>query len=101
MLRKWTILGLTMASVTALATGFAMAQDEDSPLHKLMEQVNAKTLAITKAVRTPVSYKKSLKVVADSATELLALRGVLEDKRLGAPVANKIVGENARALYGL
>ena len=38
---------------------------------------------------------------ADSATELLALRGLLEDKRLGAPVANKIVSENARALYGL
>ena len=73
MLRKWTILGLTMAAVTALATGFAMAQDEDSPLHKLMEQVNAKNLAITKAVRTPVAFKKSQKVVADSATELAKL----------------------------
>lgn len=73
MLRKWTILGITMAAVTALATGFAMAQDEDSPLHKLMEQVNAKNLAITKGVRTPVAFKKSQKVVADSATELAKL----------------------------
>ena len=73
MLRKWTILGSTMAAVTALATGFAMAQDEDSPLHKLMEQVNAKNLAITKGVRTPVAFKKSQKVVADSATELVKL----------------------------
>ncbi len=73
MLRKWTILGLTMAAMTALATGFAMAQDEDSPLHKLMEQVNAKNLAITKAVRTPVAFKKSQKVVLESATELAKL----------------------------
>ncbi len=73
MLRKWTILGSTMAAVTALATGFAMAQDEDSPLHKLMEQVNAKNLAITKAVRTAVAFKKSQKVVAESATELAKL----------------------------
>ena len=36
-----------------------------------------------------------------SATELLALRGVLENKRLAEPIARKIVGENARALYGL
>jgi predicted TIM-barrel fold metal-dependent hydrolase len=38
---------------------------------------------------------------ADSATELLALRGVSEDKRLSRAVANKIVSDNARALYGL
>ena len=38
---------------------------------------------------------------ADSATELLALRGVLDDKRLSRSVANKIVSDNARALYGL
>ena len=73
MLRKWTILGLTMAAMTALTTGFAMAQDEDSPLHKIMEQVNAKNLAITKGVRTPVAFKKSQKDVADSATELVKL----------------------------
>ncbi len=73
MLRKWTILGLTMAALTALVTGFAMAQDEDSPLHKIMEQVNAKNLAITKGVRTPVAFKKSQKVVADSAAELAKL----------------------------
>ena len=73
MLRKWTILGVTMAAVTALATGFSMAQDEDSPLHKIMEQVNTKNLAITKGVRTAVAFKKSQKVVADSATELVKL----------------------------
>jgi predicted TIM-barrel fold metal-dependent hydrolase len=38
---------------------------------------------------------------ADSATELLALRGVLNDQRLSRSVANKIVSDNPRALYGL
>ena len=38
---------------------------------------------------------------ADSATELGALQGVLQDKRLSASAANKLVGDNARALYGL
>ena len=38
---------------------------------------------------------------ADSATELLALRGVLDDTRLSGSIANKIVSDNARALYGL
>ena len=66
MLRKWTILGVTMAAVTVLATGFSMAQDEDSPLHKLMEEVNKKNLAITKGVRTAVAFKKSQKVVAEA-----------------------------------
>jgi predicted TIM-barrel fold metal-dependent hydrolase len=38
---------------------------------------------------------------ADSATELGALQGVLQDRRLNSSAANKIVSENARALYGL
>src|SRR3954447_21526937 len=75
MRRKWTILGLTMAAVTALATGFAMAQDEDSPLHKLMEQVNAKNLVVTKGVRTAVGYKKAQKDVVTAAEDLAKLAG--------------------------
>ena len=38
---------------------------------------------------------------ADSATELAALKGVLNDKRLSPEVTRKIVSDNARALYGL
>jgi predicted TIM-barrel fold metal-dependent hydrolase len=38
---------------------------------------------------------------ADSATELNALNGILEDPRLAPAVAEKIAGANARALYGL
>jgi cytochrome c556 len=50
-----------------------MAQDEDSPLHKIMEQVNSKNLAITKGVRTAVAFKKSQDVVVESAKELVKL----------------------------
>src|SRR5688500_9357537 len=73
MLRKWTILGLMMATVTVLATGFAMAQDEDSPLHEIMEEVNLQDLVSTKGVRTAVAIKKAQKDVADSAKELAKL----------------------------
>ncbi|MGH7817297.1 MAG: amidohydrolase family protein, partial [Candidatus Binatia bacterium] len=38
---------------------------------------------------------------ADSATELAALDGICHDSRLSPTIANKIVSDNARALYGL
>ena len=41
-----------------LATGFSVA-DEDSPLHKLMEKVQAKHSVILKAVRSPINFKKA------------------------------------------
>src|SRR4051794_15529429 len=87
MLKKWTILGLTMAAITAMVTGLAMAQDEDSPLHKIMEQVNAKNLAVTKGVRTAVAFKKSQKDVATSAEDLAKL--AKEARGLGADPVKK------------
>jgi hypothetical protein len=38
---------------------------------------------------------------ADSATELAALDGICRDPRVSPAIANKIVGDNARALYSL
>jgi hypothetical protein len=38
---------------------------------------------------------------ADSASELRALDGVLQNSRVSSSVANKIVGANAQALYSL
>jgi cytochrome c556 len=73
MLRKWMTLAAAMTAVTVVFTGFSLADDQDSPLHKLMERVNAKNLVITKGVRTPVAYKKAQKDVADAATELAKL----------------------------
>lgn len=73
MKRKWIALTAIMSSVAALAIGSAWAADEDSPLHKLMEDVNKKNLTITKGVRTAVAYKKAQKDVAESAKALAKL----------------------------
>ncbi|GAC1464435.1 MAG: hypothetical protein NVSMB9_03080 [Isosphaeraceae bacterium] len=73
MLRKWTILALTMTTFTAVSSSLSVAGDEDSPIHKLMETVSAKNNAISKGVRTAVAFKKSQKDVAANATELAKL----------------------------
>jgi cytochrome c556 len=72
MLRKWTTLVASMAAITLLATSLSVA-DEDSPLHKLMEKVNSTNLAITKACRTSVNFKKGQKDVVKNAQELAKL----------------------------
>jgi len=73
MSHKWGVLAATVVSVAVLATGLAMAQDEASPLHKIMEQVQKNNLVITKGVRTPVAYKKAQPAVVASAKELAEL----------------------------
>lgn len=70
--RKETVLAASLAAFGLALAGLALA-DEDSPLHKLMEQVQAKNTIITKAVRTPVAYKKSQKAAADAAKDLARL----------------------------
>jgi cytochrome c556 len=59
MLRKWMLLPAVTIAVTAMVAGLALADDEDSPLHKKMEEVNKANLAIKKAIRTAVAYKKA------------------------------------------
>ena len=73
MSRKWTILAAVVTAVTLTATGLSLAADEDSPMHKLMEKVNAKNNAIKKATRTAVAYKKAQKDLAKHADELIEL----------------------------
>jgi cytochrome c556 len=81
MSRKWTILAAVMVSAGVLTVGISMADDEDSPLHKLMERVNAKNLAITKGVRTAVAFKKAQPDVVAAAEEITKL--AKEAKGLG------------------
>src|SRR5258708_5324257 len=72
MQRKWIVLAGTMISALALTAGLSAA-DDDSPLHKLMESVNAKNVVVTKGVRTPVNFKKAQKEVVKAAEELAKL----------------------------
>jgi len=81
------ILAAAMVSVTALTVGIAGADDEDSPLHKIMEKVQAKNLLILKGVRTKVAFAKSQKDVADSAEELVKL--AKEARALGGDYIKK------------
>ena len=71
--RKWTTLAAAVTAVCLTATAFAFADDDDSPLHKLMEKVTAKNNAIGKGVRTAVAYKKAQKDLPALADELIKL----------------------------
>ncbi len=85
--RKWMILAAAMVSVSVLTLGIAGADDEDSPLHKIMEKVQAKNLLITKGVRTKVAFVKAQKDVATSAEDLVTL--AKEARELGKDVIKK------------
>jgi cytochrome c556 len=82
MSRKWTIFAAVVSAtaVTLTACGLAVA-DEDSAIHKLMEQVNKKTTAIKKATRTAVAYKKGQKDLAKHAEELIDLAKKARDMK--------------------
>jgi cytochrome c556 len=71
--RKWIMPGALLAAVALSVAGFALADDEDSPLHKLMETVNSKNAAINKSVRTPVAWAKDGKKAATHADDLIKL----------------------------
>ena len=70
MLRKWITLATVMTAFTVAFAAVSWANDDASPLHKLMEEVvNKKN--ITKALRSPTAYKKDQKKAADAAEALL------------------------------
>src|SRR5262245_5391083 len=73
MQRKWTVALAMMLSVSVLAAGMALADDDESPLKQLMEKVNMKTNALKKAVRTQVNFKKAQqkKELAKTTEELI------------------------------
>ena len=89
--RKWSVLSATLAAVVLTAAGFSRAaDDEDSPIHKLMEKVGAKNGAINKAVRTPVAFKKAGgKAVADDAREIVKLYKEAREMKEPATIQKK------------
>jgi hypothetical protein len=95
--RKWMVLAAAMVSVTTLSVGISMADDEDSPLHKLMEKVNAKNLVITKGVRNPAGFAKAQKDVVTSAEDLAKLAKEAGDMKDAVKKAKGV--ENADAKW--
>ena len=85
--RKWMFLAAVMISVGVLTVGIAGADDEESPLAKVMEKVNAKNGVIIKGVRTTVTFKKSQSDVVAAAEELTKL--AKEARELGKDTVKK------------
>jgi cytochrome c556 len=70
MLRKCLTVAAVMTAVIVAFASFSVAQDDDSPLHKLMEGVNKKNAVITKAVKSATSFKKDKAKAAKAAEDL-------------------------------
>lgn len=69
------LLGVGVATVV-LGSGIAATaapRGDDSPLHMLMEKVQASNATILKGVRTEANFKKSKDEVVKAANELVAL----------------------------
>jgi cytochrome c556 len=75
MSRKWVTLAVSVVSFALLFAGLSMADDDESPLAKIMEKVNKSSLTVKKSVRTPVAFKKANngKDVATEADTLVKL----------------------------
>lgn len=71
--RKWAVMVAAALSAAFLGTGLTLADDEDSPLHKVMEKVHANNSLITKGVRNAAMFKKSQEQVAKAAGEMVKL----------------------------
>jgi cytochrome c556 len=77
---------LPILAVTAFATGLgytgyslAMTGDDETPLHKAMEAVQAKNAFIVKNLKTPVLFKKNQKEIAENAKALTTLGKSVRD----------------------
>ena len=75
--RKWLAFPLSagILIVIGIVAGPSLlrADDEESPLGKLMEKVNKNNSTITKGVRNKVNYAKSRKDVVKSAKDFVKL----------------------------
>lgn len=96
--RKWATLAVMTIVSAFTAAGFSLAQEEDeSPLHKIMEKVQSNNGKITKGIRNAVMFKKNQKDVVKAAEELVKL--AKEAKPLNE-IAKKTEGvEDAIAKY--
>lgn len=93
MTRKWLTLAAVVTAVTLTATGLSFADDDETPMGKLMEKVSASNNAIKKATRTAIAYKKGQKDVAKHAEELITLGKKARDMKDAAEAQKKPFAE--------
>jgi cytochrome c556 len=78
--RKWVAPAATLFSAALVLTGLGLAaDDEESPLHKAMEKVQAKNSIITKAVRSTATFSKGQKDATAAAEALVKLGKEVRD----------------------
>ncbi len=73
MLRKWLVFALSAGVLIAIAGASFSADDEESPLEKVMEKVNKQNNAIKRGTRNAVFFKKEQKNVAKAAKAMVKL----------------------------
>jgi cytochrome c556 len=77
MLRKWLVFTSSACALIALGVvfgpAFSRANDDESPLGKVMEKVNKTYNNIKKGTRTAPVFKKSQKDVETNSKELIKL----------------------------
>jgi cytochrome c556 len=96
--RKWVALGATLTAALLAVAGISVAQDEDSPLHKTMEKVQASNTAIVKGVRNAAAYKKSQADVVKASEALVKLAKEAQDLGEGPAKAQKKTVEEWKKL---
>lgn len=87
MLRKFLTVSAAMAAAIVLCAAASSARDDESPLHKLMEGVNKKNAALTKALKSVTSYKKDQAKAAAAAEDML--KAAEESKKDTSAVAKQ------------
>ena len=83
MIRKCVVFalgaGLLLATGILVAPSLSRADDDESPLGKIMEKVNKHNSTIQKGVRSEVAFAKAQKDVEKSAKELVKLAKEAKD----------------------
>jgi cytochrome c556 len=73
-----------------IGPSFSKADDDESPLAKIMEKVNKHNSTITKGVRTKVAFAKAQKDVEKSAKELVKLAKEAKSEKDAAKKAKDV-----------
>jgi cytochrome c556 len=71
MLRKCLSLLAALTASTVVFAGLSLAQDDESPLHTLMEGVNKNNAALVKSLKSVTSYKKDQSKAVVAADKLV------------------------------